>query len=76
MLGHSRFLFARYVLHQYLQTLLRCHMQAFEALGSAPIDILYDRMKTTVTGEDGDGHMGGRTTPEEQLRRPPVDPHG
>lgn len=57
VLGHSRFLFARYVLHQDLQTLLRCHMQAFEALGGVPIEILYDRMKTAVTGEDGDGHI-------------------
>jgi transposase len=57
VLGHSRFLFARYVLHQDLQTLLRCHMLAFEALGGVPIEILYDRMKTAVTGEDGDGHI-------------------
>lgn len=57
VLGHSRFLFARYVLHQDLQTLLRCHMQAFDALGGVPIEILYDRMKTAVTGEDGLGHI-------------------
>lgn len=57
VLGHSRFLFARYVLHQDLQTLLRCHMQAFDALGGVPIEILYDRMKTAVTGEDGQGHI-------------------
>jgi hypothetical protein len=40
-----------------LQTLLRCHMAAFEAIGGVPIEILYDRMKTAVTGEDGDGHI-------------------
>ncbi len=57
MLGYSRFLFARYVLHQDLQTLLRCHMQAFEALDGVPIEILYDRMKTAVTGEDDQGHI-------------------
>jgi transposase len=57
VLGHSRFIFARYVLHQDLQTLLRCHMQAFDALGGTPIEILYDRMKTAVTGEDDAGHM-------------------
>lgn len=57
VLGHSRFLFARYVLHQDLQTLLRCHMQAFDALGGVPIEILYDRMKTAVTGEDEQGHI-------------------
>lgn len=44
VLGYSRFLFAHYVLHQDLQTLLRCHMQAFEALDGVPIEILYDRM--------------------------------
>jgi transposase len=57
VLGHSRFLFARYVLHQDLQALLRCHIQAFEALGGVPIEILYDRMKTAVTGEDDQGHI-------------------
>lgn len=57
VLGHSRFLFARYVLHQDLQTLLRCHIQAFEALGGVPIEILYDRMKTAVLGEDDAGHI-------------------
>ncbi len=45
------------MVHQDLQTLLRCHMQAFDALGGVPIEILYDRMKTAVTGEDGLGHI-------------------
>jgi len=57
VLGHSRHIFARFVMHQDLQTLLRCHMLAFTALGGVPIEILYDRMKTAVTGEDGDGHI-------------------
>ncbi len=57
VLGHSRFLFARYLLHQDLQTLLRCHIQAFDAIGGMPIEILYDRMKTAVTGEDDHGHI-------------------
>jgi transposase len=57
VLGHSRFIFARYVMHQDLQTLLRCHMQAFAAIGGVPIEILYDRMKTAVTGEDDAGHI-------------------
>jgi transposase len=57
VLGHSRHIFARFVMHQDLQTLLRCHMLAFGAIGGVPIEILYDRMKTAVTGEDGDGHI-------------------
>lgn len=55
VLGHSRLIWARFVLHQDLQTLLRCHINAFADLGGVPREILYDRMKTAVTGEDPDG---------------------
>ena len=57
VLGHSRHIVARFGLHQDLQTLLRCHMAAFAAMGGVPIEILYDRMKTAVTGEDDQGHI-------------------
>lgn len=57
VLGHSRYLFARFVQHQDLQTVLRCHIAAFQALGGVPSEILYDRMKTAVTGEGEDGHI-------------------
>jgi transposase len=57
VLGYSRHIFARFVMHQDLQTLLRSHMQAFAAIGGVPIEILYDRMKTAVTGEDQEGHI-------------------
>jgi transposase len=52
VLGHSRYLFARFCLHQDLQTLLRLHIEAFEHFGGVPREILYDRMKTAVLGED------------------------
>jgi transposase len=52
VLGHSRHIEARFVLHQDLQTLLRCHIQAFAAMGGVPIEILYDRMKTAVTARE------------------------
>ena len=55
VLGHSRLIWARFVLHQDLQSVLRCHIAAFEALGGVPREILYDRMKTAVIGEDADG---------------------
>jgi hypothetical protein len=51
VLGHSRYLWAQFVLHQDLPTLLRCHMEALEHFGGAPREILYDRMKTAVLGE-------------------------
>ncbi|GAC1531978.1 MAG: IS21-like element ISMac3 family transposase [Ramlibacter sp.] len=51
VLGHSRYLWGRFVEHQDLQTVLRCHMEAFDHLGGVPREILYDRMKTAVLGE-------------------------
>ncbi|MFC1455484.1 IS21 family transposase [Microvirga arabica] len=56
VLGYSRLIWARFVLHQDLATLLRCHVAAFEALGGVPHEVLYDRMKAVVTGE---AHSGG-----------------
>ena len=55
VLGYSRLIWARFVLHQDLQTVLRCHVAAFEAIGGVPREVLYDRMKTAVIGEDLDG---------------------
>ena len=52
VLGHSRMLWGRFVLHQDLQTLLRCHTGAFEALGGVPEQILYARMRTVFHRED------------------------
>jgi len=48
VLGHSRYLFARFCLHQDLQTLLRLHIEAFQHLNGVPREILYDRMKSAV----------------------------
>jgi hypothetical protein len=45
-------LWGRFVLHQDMQTLLRCHSAAFEALGGVPEQILYDRMRTVFHRED------------------------
>jgi Integrase core domain len=57
VLGHSRHLWARFVMHQDLQTVLRCHIAAFSDLGGVPAEILYDRMKTAVAGQDDEGHV-------------------
>ena len=35
--------------------MLRCHVSAFAACGGTPTEVLYDRMKTAVIGEDADG---------------------
>ena len=55
VLGHSRWLWGRFCAAQDLQTVLRCHIDAFAALGGAPTEILYDRMKTAVIGESAEG---------------------
>jgi transposase len=55
VLGFSRLIWARFVVHQDLETVLRCHIAALEAIGGTPREILYDRMKTAVSGEDADG---------------------
>lgn len=57
VLGFSRLIWARFVQHQDLQTVLRCHRAAFTTLGGVPRTILYDRMKTAVTGEPEPGHI-------------------
>ena len=54
VLGHSRMLWGRFVLHQDLRTLMRCHAVAFDALGGVPEQILYDRMRTVFNHEDPD----------------------
>jgi transposase len=51
VLGHSRWLWGRFVPRQDLATVLRCHVAAFASLGGVPEQILYDRMKTAILGE-------------------------
>ena len=51
VLGHSRMMWARFVARQDLQTVLRCHIAAFDSFGGVPEQILYDRMKTAVLGD-------------------------
>ena len=55
VLGHSRWLWGRFCASQDLQTVLRCHIEAFAAMAGAPGELLYDRMKTAVIGEDAEG---------------------
>ena len=57
VLGYSRLLFARFVPGQGMAEVVRCHLAAFQALGGVPREILYDRMKTAVLGEDEAGRV-------------------
>lgn len=62
VLSYSRAMYVEFVEKQDLETLIRCHLHAFEALGGVPRAILYDNMKQVVLGRDSDGH------PEWQAR--------
>ena len=55
VLGNSRWLWGRFCTNQKLETVLHCHILAFAACGGAPSEVLYDRMKTAVLGEQEDG---------------------
>ena len=57
VLGHSRYLWGRFCDNQTLQTVIRMHIRAFEGFGGVPKEILYDRMKTAVIGEDANGEV-------------------
>ena len=57
VLGYSRLIWGRFVDRQTMQTVLACHKGPFEAFGGVPRQILYDRMKTAVIGEDADGQV-------------------
>lgn len=57
VLGHSRYLWAMFVAHQDMHTVLRCHVAAFTALAGVPHTVLYDRMRTAVLGNDEQGEV-------------------
>lgn len=57
VLSFSRLIWGRFAQRQTMQTVLACHRAAFEAIGGVPREILYDRMKTAVLGEDEDGRV-------------------
>jgi transposase len=61
VLGHSRLIWARFVAHQDLQAVLRCHAAAFEAMGGVPGEVLYDRRRTAVSGENETGVVYNRS---------------
>ncbi len=57
VLGHSRYLFGAFCKRQDMATVVRMHIEAFEYFGAVPRELLYDRMKTAVIGEDQDGNV-------------------
>jgi transposase len=54
VLAWSRAVFAYFTLDQTLESFVRCHVRAFEALGGVPRALLYDNLKTAVLERQGD----------------------
>ena len=54
VLGWSRAVFAYFTLDQTLESFVRCHVRAFDALGGVPRALLYDNLKTAVLERQGD----------------------
>lgn len=55
VLSYSRLIGARFMSHQDLATVLRCHVSSFEALADVLHEVLKDCMKSVVTGEANAG---------------------
>lgn len=55
VLGWSRAIYVEFVRHADAGTFIRCHLNAFEALGGIPRRCLYDNAKTVVLKRDEDG---------------------
>jgi transposase len=48
ILGYSRAMYVEFTTSQVIESLLRCHLHAFEYLGGYPQEILYDNIKTVI----------------------------
>lgn len=51
-LGYSRASYVEFVEDEKLETLLKCHENAFDYFGGVPMQVLYDNMKTVITARD------------------------
>ena len=57
VLGHCRYLFGRFVMRANLEAVVGWHVAAFAEFAGVPREVLYDRMKTVVLGEDDEGEI-------------------
>jgi transposase len=54
-LGHSRAAYVEYVGDERIETLIACHIGAFEFFGGVPREVLYDNVKTVVIEREAFG---------------------
>ncbi|MDQ6420480.1 IS21 family transposase [Paenibacillus sp. LHD-117] len=57
VLGYSRAMYVEFTEDERLETLMGCHIRAFEYFGGITQTCLYDNMKTVVTGHDENGEV-------------------
>lgn len=57
ILGYSRTMYLEFTEDEKLDTLIGCHIRAFEYFGGRPEVMLYDNMKTVVRGTDDGGYV-------------------
>ncbi|WP_425469832.1 MULTISPECIES: IS21 family transposase [Paraburkholderia] len=62
-LGYSRVSYAEFVTDMRIETLLACHVRAFEAFGGVTREIVYDNMKTVILKRDAYGKKQHRYHP-------------
>ena len=62
-LGYSRASYVEFVSDMRIETLLACHVRAFDAFGGAPREVLYDNMKTVILKRDAYGKKQHRYQP-------------
>lgn len=55
VLSYSRFIYVEFTERMDLDTLLRCLLNAFEACGGVPEEVLFDNMKQVVLSRDENG---------------------
>jgi len=65
-MGYSRASYVEYVDNEKLDTLISCHMNAFNYFGGVPRECLYDNMRTVITKRNAYGY--GRHKFNEQFR--------
>jgi transposase len=62
-LGYSRVSYVEFVTDMRIETLLACHVRAFEAFGGVTREVLYDNMKTVILKRDAYGKKQHRYQP-------------
>lgn len=65
-MGYSRASYVEYVTDEKVETLIRCHMNAFSYFGGVPHEALYDNMKTVIIKRNAYGY--GKHKFNEQFR--------